>query len=311
MRDTSDKSVLIGLIVLTAGAVAIGMAAPLVKLSELGPQTVGFWRMALAIPFAFLWMLLDRNPPAKADTPAGPRRWFFLALPGLLFAGDLAFWHAGIKITSVANATFLANLQPVFVVLAAWLIFKETITRQFLLAAGLAVAGAALLSAGNLTVAPDRWPGDVLSIATAVWYASYILAVRQARRFASTGTVIFFTVAVTAPILGMVALAFGETIWPPTATDWLVLAALAIGVQIIGQGGVAFGLGRVPAPVASIIILVQPVVASIAGWWMFGEAFSALHYAGAALVLAGVYWVQGRSRAAAAAPGLAKPPTKG
>jgi drug/metabolite transporter (DMT)-like permease len=310
MTETSEKSVLIGLLVLTAGAIAIGMAAPLVKLSDLGPQTVGFWRMALAIPFALLWMVFDRHPPARPETPGGWKKWLFLALPGLLFAGDLAFWHAGIKITSVANATFLANLQPVFVVLAAWLIFKEKITRQFLLAAGLAVAGAALLSASNLTVAPERWPGDALSIATAVWYASYILAVRQARRFASTGTVIFFTVAISAPILGLVALAFGETLWPPSAADWWVLIGLAIGVQIIGQGGVTFGLGRVPAPVASIIILVQPVVASIAGWWMFGEAFSPIQYAGAALVLAGVYWVQRRSRAASPRA-LAKPPTRG
>ncbi|MEE2526016.1 DMT family transporter [Hyphobacterium sp. HN65] len=310
MTDTSEKSVLVGLIVLIMGAVAIGMAAPLVKLSELGPQTVGFWRMALTIPFAFAWMQFDRNPPAKADAPSGPKKWLHLALPGLLFAGDLAFWHAGIKITSVANATFLANLQPVFVVLAAWLIFKETITRQFLMAAGLAVAGAALLSAGNLTVAPDRWPGDALSIATAVWYASYILAVRQARRFASTGTVIFFTALVTAPILALTALGFGEDIMPPTLTDWLVLIGLAVGVQIIGQGGVAFGLGRVPAPVASIIILIQPVVASIAGWIMFGEAFAPMQYAGAALVMTGVYWVQRRSRTAASR-GLAKPPGKG
>lgn len=309
MSETTEKPVLIGLIALTAGAVAIGMAAPLVKLSELGPQSVGFWRMALAIPFAFLWMLFDRNPPAQAGAPAGFKKWLYLALPGLLFAGDLAFWHAGIKITSVANATFLANLQPVFVVLATWLIFKETLTRQFLFAAGLAVFGAALLSAGNLTVAPERWPGDLLSMGTAVWYAAYILAVRQARRFASTGTVIFWTVLVSSPILGLAAVGFGEVIWPNTPADWWVLLGLAIGVQIIGQGGVAFGLGRVPAPMASIIILIQPVVASIAGWLMFAEAFAALQYGGAALVLTGVYWVQRRSRMTATR-GLAKPPAE-
>lgn len=310
MTETSEKSVLTGLIALILGAMAIGMAAPLVKLSELGPQTVGFWRMALALPFALLWMQFDRNPPAKADTPSGWKRWAYLGLPGLLFTGDLAFWHAGIKITSVANATFLANLQPVFVVLATWLIFKETLTRQFLFAAGLAVAGAALLSAGNITVAPDRWPGDLLSVGTAVWYAAYILAIRQARRFASTGTVIFFTTLVSAPLLALTALGFGENMLPGTLTDWLVLLGLAVGVQIVGQGGVAFGLGRVPAPVASIIILIQPVVASIAGWLMFGEAFAPLQYAGAALVLTGVWWVQRKSQTAATR-GLAKPPASG
>jgi drug/metabolite transporter (DMT)-like permease len=296
MQNTSDKSALIGLIALILGAVAIGMAAPLVKLSELGPQTVGFWRMALAIPFAFVWMLFDKNPPRSETSPSGRKRWFHLALPGLLFAGDLAFWHAGIKITSVANATFLANLQPVFVVLAAWLIFKEKVSRDFMFAAGLAVAGAALLSVGNLTVSPERWPGDALSMATAVWYAAYILAVRNARRFASTGTVIFCTAAICAPILAATAWGFGETILPGSMLDWTVLLGLAIGVQIVGQGSVTFGLGRVPAPVASIIILIQPVIGSIAGWWMFGETFAPIQYIGAALVLAGVWWVQRKKR---------------
>ncbi|GJL96846.1 MAG: membrane protein [Hyphobacterium sp.] len=296
MPHTSDKSAMVGLAALILGAVAIGMAAPLVKLSELGPQTVGFWRMALAIPFAFLWMLFDKNPPPVDTSPSGWKRWFYLALPGLLFAGDLAFWHAGIKITSIANATFLANLQPVFVVLAAWLLFKEKISRNFMFSAGLAVAGAALLSVNNLTVAPERWTGDALSVTTALWYASYILAVRFARRFASTGSVIFVTAAVSAPLLALTAIGFGENIVPGTPGDWLILLGLALGVQIIGQGSVTFGLGRVAAPVASIIILIQPVIASIAGWWMFGEALATIQYVGGALVLTGVWWVQRKKR---------------
>jgi len=122
--------------------------------------------------------------------------------------------------------------------------------------------------------------------------------------------VIFFTTLVSAPLLVLTALGFGENILPGTLTDWLVLLGLAVGVQIVGQGGVAFGLGRVPASVASIIILIQPVVASIAGWLMFGEAFAALQYAGAALVLTGVWRVQRKSQTAATR-GLAKPPASG
>jgi len=302
MGAPSDKSLTLGLVVLLAGAVSIGLAAPLVKLSEMGPQAIGFWRMALAIPAALLWMVFDRDPPRREGQPSGWKRYLFLALPGLLFAGDLASWHAGIKITTAANATFLANLQPVFVVLGAWLLFGETITRRFLIAAGLAVGGAALMSSANITIAPERLPGDALSMLTAVWYGAYILAVRQARAFASTGTVIAWTCAVSAPVLLVVAVAFGETLLPPTLTDWWPLIALAVGVQIVGQGGVAFGLGRVPAQIASLIILVQPVVAALAGWLMFGEAFVAIQYAGAGLVLAGVYLAQRRARAVASRP---------
>ena len=40
-----------------------------------------------------------------------------LFLVGFFFAGDLAFWHWSIGLTSVANSTLLVNLAPVFVAL--------------------------------------------------------------------------------------------------------------------------------------------------------------------------------------------------
>ena len=290
-QSFTSREVAIGTAVLILGAVGIGLAAPLVKLSSMEPTAVAFWRMGLAIPAGLVWAALDRKPQRQA-APAGGRKYFYLALPGILFAGDLAFWHSGIKITTVANATFLANLQPVFVVLASWLIFKERPTRAFVIAAAVAVTGAALLSAANISIAPERLPGDALSLVTAVWYAGYILAVRKARRFASTGMVILWTSLASTPVLLIVAFGLGESLVPPSTTEWAILVGLALGVQIFGQGSVAFGLGRVPAPIASIIILVQPVVSAIAGWLMFGEGLIAVQMFGAGLVLTGVWLAQ-------------------
>lgn len=309
MGDSTDnltpRQIAIGTIVLILGAIGIGMAAPLVKQSAMEPTAVAFWRMALAIPAGLIWAVIDRKPQRQA-APPGWRKYLYLALPGLLFAGDLAFWHSGIKITTVANATFLANLQPVFVVLASWLIFRDRPTRAFLIAAAVAVTGAGLLSVANISIAPERLPGDALSLITAVWYAGYILAVRRARAFASTGMVILWTSLASAPVLLIVAFGMGENLMPPTGLEWLILIGLALGVQIGGQGSVAFGLGRVPAPVASIIILVQPVVSAIAGWFMFGEALVAIQFFGAGLVLTGVWLAQRRAKPAATAP-FAKP----
>lgn len=305
MGDSTDhltpRQIAIGTIVLILGAIGIGMAAPLVKLSAMEPTAVAFWRMALAIPAGLIWAGIDRNPRPQA-APPGWKKYLYLALPGLLFAGDLAFWHSGIKITTVANATFLANLQPVFVVLASWLIFRDRPTRAFLIAAAVAVTGAGLLSAANISIAPERLPGDALSLITAVWYAGYILAVRRARAFASTGMVILWTSLASAPALLIVAFGMGESLMPPSGLEWLILAGLALGVQIGGQGSVAFGLGRVPAPVASIIILVQPVVSAIAGWVMFGEALVAIQFLGAGLVLTGVWLAQRRAKPVRPAP---------
>ncbi|MCC5996446.1 MAG: DMT family transporter [Oceanicaulis sp.] len=296
MNHRQDQASVTGVLVLLAAACVIGFAAILVKLSELGPQAIAFWRLALAAPALGVWLIIEerRNrarPPVQPVRPA--RQWRILALAGVFFAGDLAFWHAGIKITTAANATLLANLTPVVVAVAAWALFREAITARFLIAAALALGGAVLLSAANVRFAPERLTGDVLSALTALWYAAYLLTVRAARLAgAGTARVMFWSTVIAAPLSLSIALIAGEALFPATLAGWAPLIALGVVVHVLGQGGIAFGLGRTPAALASLIILVQPVVAAAAGWILFGEALVMLQWFGAALVLTGVYLAQ-------------------
>ena len=277
-------------LILFLGALAVAASAILVRVSELGPAATAVHRAGLAVPALFLWARLEAR--GRPVVPMRGRDARLLVLAGLFFAGDLAFWHAGIKITTAANATLLANLTPIIVAIAGWVLFKERITLRFALAAGVALLGAVLLSAANVRLAPERLAGDLLSALTAFWYASYILSVHWARRGASAPLVMVWSSAIAAVITLVVALAFGERLLPDTLAGWLPLLVLGIVVHAGGQGGIAFGLGRVPAALASLIILVQPVVAAAAGWILFGEALVASQILGAGLVLAGVYIAQ-------------------
>ncbi|PWE16362.1 EamA/RhaT family transporter [Marinicauda salina] len=282
-------SALTGVIALLGAATLIGFAPIFVKLSDLGPQAIAFWRLVFALPALALWLAIERRGATTA--PKRPDRRA-MVLAGVFFSLDLAFWHAGIKITTAANATLLANLAPVIVTAGAWLIFKQRPSWGFAGAAVLALGGAMLLSLVNVEIAPERLPGDALSAMTAVWYAAYLLAIHAARRGASTPRVMLWSTAVATPFALAFTLGFGEPLLPATPAGWLPLIALGVIVHAGGQGGVAFGLGRVPAPLASLIILFQPVVAACAGWIIFGEALTALQIAGAGLVLAGVYIAQ-------------------
>lgn len=293
-----DRSFTLGLIGLVFGAVALGFAAPLVKLSELGPQATSFWRLLISLPALALILALDRNPqPGKPD-------YRLIVLAGFLFAGDLAVWHAGITLTTVANATLLANLAPVVVVIGAFFLFGERFGKGFLIAAALALTGAVLISAANIEIDPARLPGDALSAFTALWYGAYMLAVRAARKTASSALFMFVSTIVSAIGAGLVAVFMGEDIWPQTLAAWGPLLLLGLGVHIAGQGGLAFGLGRVPAGLASIIILIQPMVAALAGWLIFDEAMVPIQIFGAALVLAGA-WLARRSAQTDARPSAA------
>lgn len=296
MPDSSSTRLQVpGVVVLAISAAILGFASILVKASDLGPQAIAFWRLSLGLPLlaALLGRRLWARRRAGEPLQLKPPGWRALALAGVFFAGDLAFWHAGIKITTAANATLLANLTPILVAIAAWFLFQERPTRGMFVAGVLAILGAVCLAGGNVRFAPERVSGDILSALTAMWYAAYILSIRAARKAgAATVEVMFWSAFVGAPIALLVATGFNEPLLPPDPSGWWPLLALALIVHVGGQGGVAYGLGHTPAALATLIILIQPVVSAFAGWVLFGEAFTPLQWIGAALVMVGVYAAQ-------------------
>jgi len=71
---------------------------------------------------------------------------------------------------------------------------------------------------------------------------------------------------------------------------------LGLVVQVGGQGLIAFGVGRLPIAISTVLLWMQPLVAAALSWIMFNEELSPLALGGAVLILAGIYTVQ-RSRA--------------
>ncbi|MBI4293303.1 MAG: DMT family transporter [Betaproteobacteria bacterium] len=270
--------------VLLLGGIAIAFSPIFVRLAEVGPMASAFWRVALAAPFLIAWSLWDRRPSAPGASSTAP-----IALAGLCFACDLAFWHLSIVYTSVANATLLSNFAPIFVTLGAWLIYRQRVTRSFLLALGIAIAGAALLAGPNFSRGGSQFTGDMLGIVTAFFYGSYLLAIWKARNTGSTSRIMAISSSITAVLLLPVALAFEPTLLPPTLTGWLMLFGLALICQVAGQSLIAYAMAHLPASLSSLSLLIQPVCAAAYAWVLLGESISATQFAGGAIVLAGIY----------------------
>ncbi len=271
---------------LFAGALCIAFAPILVRYSEVGPVATAFWRMALALPLLALWATLRSR---GADVPGRRADLGMALLAGLFFAADLAVWHWSIRLTSVANATFLANLAPVAVTLGAWLLLRERAKPVFFVGMVLALAGAALLVQANVGGPDAVLLGDALGILTAFFYAGYQLCVKHLRDTQSTARIMLISGVACAAVLLPLALASGEAILPTTATGWLVVAALAVVCQFAGQSLIAYAVAHLSASFSSLSLLLQPVAAAGFAWLLFGEALAALQWLGAAAVLAGIY----------------------
>jgi len=271
---------------LLVGASCIALSPIFARLSEAGPTATAFWRVALAVPA--LWILVFfRNHPASGNPS---RKTFLLFAAGLAFAGDLAFWHTSIKLTSVANSTLLANLASIFVTLAAWIFLRQRPSALFLAGLAAALAGVAMLVQTSLQFSSTGLLGDALGVVTAMFYAAYILAVKGLRDRGETALrLMAVTSTLTAFILFPVALASGEQMLPHSAYGWAILLGLALISHAAGQGLIAYALAHLPATFSSVGLLLQPVIAAFFAWTLLGEPLVMLQIIGGVVVLAGIY----------------------
>jgi len=275
--------------------VAIGSSAIWVRLAETGPVATAFWRVTLAVPFLALWALSERRRPE--DRPPADAKGLFAA--GSLFAGDLAFWHLSILLTSVAAATLLANLAPIFVTLAGWLWFKESVGSKFVFGLVVALSGVAVLISADLSGGPSALLGDAFGIVTALFYAAYLLQIKRLRAQMSTARIMAASSLVTAAILLPVALMLDETMMPGSVRGWGVVLGLALVSHVAGQSLIAYAFAHLPASLGSVSLLVQPICAALFAWLLLGEAIGPLQIAGGAVALIGIRIAQ---RAAMAPP---------
>ncbi|MBN1991131.1 MAG: DMT family transporter [Anaerolineae bacterium] len=281
---------------LVTGAVATGFAPVFVRLSELGPSATAFWRVALAVPV--FWLVL--NVERQHTTPPGPHsraigyRW--LAVAGLFYAFDLAVWHWSLILTTVANATLLTNFAPIFVTLAAWLLFGERFKRMFLLGLVLALAGAIMLIGQSFSLGSQNLLGDILGLVSAMFYGCYLLTVKQLRNHFSAATIMTWGGVTSSSAFLVFAFVSGEHLVAFTLQGWAILIGMALVSQVSGQGLIAYALAHLPASFSAVTLLLQPVVAAFLAWFILAEGLGPWQALGGLVVLAGIWLARRGSR---------------
>lgn len=289
-------------------ALCIGFSAILVRLSDAGPAAIGFWRLFFALGPTLMWAYAEYRASARRAWIAGgtvrrpsPRQVLLAMLAGVFFGADLVAFHKGLAQTSTANGLLLGNLSVVFVFVFGWLVLRERPTRGLLVALVMALSGTVIiiLSSASHTNGVGSHPvsvvGDLLCVAAALFYACYMLATRAVRRAGRSdeaplggGTASFIASSSGAAFCLAWAVATGETLLPQSLQGLLAVIGLGLIAHAAGQGLATFALGRLPAGVISVVLLLQIVVGMTLAALLFGEVPSLAVFAGGLLVVAGV-----------------------
>lgn len=298
--SSSRATVVAGLAV---GVVAVSASAILTRYALEGADAlaIAWWRTlggALALaPFA-----LRNRLRSHARLPAARRRQLaasgaFLALHFALFIGSLA-------LTTVASAVTLATMSPLFVALGASRFLGESTSRRTWQGMAVTIVGALVVGLADgvaIDLGPQALLGDAMAFASALAVSGYLLLGRTARRDVPPTVYSASVYAWAALALGIVSVAGRIELTGYDARTWLAIGAIVLGPQLLGHTVFNTLLSRVRPTIVSIVVLTEPVAATLLAWLLLAELPAPLFFAGAPLVLVGVFRATARGRARVAA----------
>ncbi len=269
------------------GALSIATSGVFYRYAAVSPETGAFFRALYGLPLLGLvaWAEVRRFGPLPPSAVAAA------AVAGLCFAADLALWHHAIEAVGVGLATVLANLQVVLVGAVAWRLGGERPSSAVLASLPLVLVGVVAISGVLETGAygSDPVAGVVLGLGAAAAYAAYLLVIRRVGRTARGPALpVFVSTATTAGAALAIGLLVGRLDLAPSWPAHAWLAVLGLTVQAASYLFIVTSLPRLPAVVASIILLAQPVGSVVLGVVLLGEAPSILQTIGVGLVLGGI-----------------------
>ncbi len=308
----------VGVIAAVALAILYGSSyvATAFQLHGFTPLAGGFWRSLIAsgllVVVAALGLRVPGPPGNGARHPSEPWQVVAARLVTLAILGGPIFivgMNVAVGELGAAVTAFVAGLYAILAALFAPVFVGERLGRGVLLGFILAVAGTALL--GGLAPSGDAALGLAAAGGAAISFGLYLVLLRRGSQGGAMHPLaIAIVVAIgSAVTLGLlVAILEPGALLPRPGADALIATAWLI--LVTGGGPVlgAVSLRRIETRLASAILLLNPLSATVLAVLLLGERLSIVQLAGGVLVLAGMAvagWRERSSRRAKVAAGTA------
>jgi len=248
---------------------------------------LAFWRAAIGGSFFLLHAALTRGLCVR-----GPRDIFAFALFGSFsLGGFFASNQYSIQTGGAALAAVLLYTAPAWVAVFSRIFFGDRLTTAKSMAILLALAGVAAISFSTApeaaaATATSAFPlaGVLFGLLAGLLYATHYIF---SKKYLSVYKA--YTLYGYCTIFGALALYPFVAFADKGITDWAVLLFLGLVSTYGAYLAYCAGLKRLDPTKASVLATMEPVVATVAAWWLWGEMFTSLGWAGACMILCAVF----------------------
>lgn len=273
---------------LLIGAVCISFSPIFINLSHVGPDAAGFYRMLFG-GIGLLVIIIIRKDPLIPEMSAIP----YIALLAVLISIDFFLWHRSIYKIGPGLSTMLGNFQVFFTAVISAIFFGVPLTFRIILAMCGAMAGVAMITGVDLSIlSGDYKMGLLLGMGTALFYSFFLVGLKKLMtvntRLSSMGVMMGVSLS-SALVLCLLNTVQGTSfVIPDAQTLWALLGVGLLG-QVIGWVLISGAMKKVSAPVAGLVLLLQPALAFVWDVLIFGRSAFPHEIFGLVLILVGIY----------------------
>jgi drug/metabolite transporter (DMT)-like permease len=294
VQQTRERSAWGPYLILGSAQLAVGAAAIFARfaLAAAGALAVAAGRLTIAAALLWAIALWSRGSLGERKSATRVQRRWGLPLAGIALAIHFGTWIWSLQYTSVAISTLLVATTPVWTALYDAVFARRAlgIAAWGAMAAG---AGGLILVVGSSRTAPPvpghELLGAGLALCGAIAIGGYFIIVRGVRHDYGTRYIVTATYSWAAAVLLLAAIAARQP--PPPAADtaaWGGIAAMALISQLWGHTAMNAALRWFSPNAVAMSTLVEPIVAALLAFAIFGEALGPSTVAGAALILTSI-----------------------
>jgi drug/metabolite transporter (DMT)-like permease len=239
-----------------------------------------------------LFLALGTIAPSHLRIDARMFRTALVVGVGGLLTNNFLYFEA-IHLTGVAAALLLQYQAPVLVALYALLFQGQRLTRRLVLSLVLTLTGCALVVRVYDPMAIQlNLVGVLAGVGTAFAFAFYILTSRAALKFMRPWTLVAYGYLAASLVWVLIVPPWRIVSLDLPGEIWGAFLLIATVGTVIPFGLFINGLKHLPPTQASILAMLEPVIATVAAYLMLGETLLPMQILGGALVLAGVTMVE-------------------
>ncbi|GFZ87637.1 multidrug transporter [Paenibacillus marchantiophytorum] len=266
------------------GIVAISFSAIFVRWSEAPAAVIAMYRLLMTnvLMLPFLWNY--RVEIAKVRW----RDWLKTAISGIALGLHFLFWMDSLRFTTVASSTAILTLEPIFVLLGAFLLYGQRTSRHALIAMCVAIVGAVCIGWGDFQFSGIALKGDMLSLIGTLAVALHMLLGKSIREHMSAFVYSFFVFLFAGLVLAVTNVYSGVSFTDYAPKEWGIFLLLAIVPTVFGHYVFNWLLKYMKASSVSMTVLGEPLGASILAYFILGETITTVQLLAGCLLLVGV-----------------------